>query len=164
MYSLLSLKLCSCFGVRKKRKKPGTNMKEVVESGSLAAFKIKKSVRFRQDGDVPKRVNPTPGLRPRAGGGVAQDTLDLGHKPSSTQVESSRVLQGGIKCRSRLKCKDRPVGRTQGAAWLWGSASVWNKQIFHTWLFLVAGMSASVPVRDAFRLFWCHWVKAAARF
>lgn len=111
MYSLLSLKLCSCFGVRKKRKKPGTNMKEVVESGSLAAFKIKKSVRFRQDGDAPRRGNPTPGLRPRAGGGgVAKDTLDLGHKPSSTQVESNRVLQGGIKCRSGLKCKDGPVG------------------------------------------------------
>lgn len=86
-------------------------MKEVVESGSLAAFKIKKSVRFRQDGDVAKRGNPTPGLRPRAGGGVARDALDLGHKPSSTQVESNRVLQGGIKCRSRLKRKDGSVGR-----------------------------------------------------
>lgn len=111
MYSLLSLKLCSCFGVRKKRKKPGTNMKEVVESGSLAAFKIKKSVRFRQDGDVAKRGNPTPGLRPRAGGGVARDALDLGHKPSRTQAESNRVLQGGIKCRSRLKREDGSVGR-----------------------------------------------------
>lgn len=111
MYSLLSLKLCSCFGVRKKRKKPGTNMKEVVESGSLAAFKIKKSVRFRHDNDVPKRVNPTAGFRPGASGEVAGDTLDLGHKPGITQVESSRVRQEGIKCRSRLKCKDGPVGR-----------------------------------------------------
>lgn len=80
-------------------------MKEVVESGSLAAFKIKKSVRFRQDDDAPKRANATAGAS-------REDTLALGHKPSIAQVESNRVLEEGFKCRSRLKCKDGPVGRT----------------------------------------------------
>lgn len=80
-------------------------MKEVVESGSLAAFKIKKSVRFRQEDDL----NPTPGRRP---GASREDALALGNKPSIGQVESNRVLKEGIKCRSRLKCKDGPVGRT----------------------------------------------------
>lgn len=84
-------------------------MKEVVESGSLAAFKIKKSVRFRQDDDAPKRANATPGRRP---GASREDTLALGHKPSIAQVESNRVLEEGFKCRSRLKCKDGPGGRT----------------------------------------------------
>lgn len=103
METLLSLTLCSCFGVRKKRKKPGTNMKEVVESGALAAFKIKKSVRFRQD----------EGVRTRAGG----------HGPSAARVEPNRVLKKGIKCRSRLKGKDGPGGPVD-PRWLWGSASV----------------------------------------
>lgn len=111
MYSLLSLKLCSCFGVRKKRKKPGTNMREVVESGSLAAFKIKKSVRFRQDCGVSEAVSPLADLLTGASGEVTEDTLASGHQPSVTQVEPNRVLKEGIKCRSWLKCKDRPGGR-----------------------------------------------------
>lgn len=109
MYSLLSLKLCSCFGVRKKRKKPGTNMREVVESGSLAAFKIKKSVRFRQDNGVSKAASPD--LQTGASGQVTEDPLAWGHQPSITQLEPNRVLEERIKCRSWLKCKDRPGGR-----------------------------------------------------
>lgn len=54
MLTLSALELCSCFGVRKKRKKPGTNMKEVLQSGSLAAFKIRKAVRFKQEEDQPQ--------------------------------------------------------------------------------------------------------------
>lgn len=111
MYSLFSLKLCSCFGFCKKRKKPGTNMREVVESGSLAAFKIKKSVRFRQDGGVSEAVSPLADLQTGADGGVTEDTLATGHQLSVAQVEPNRVLQEGIKCRSWLKCNDRPRER-----------------------------------------------------
>lgn len=111
MYSLLSLKLCSCFGVRKKRKKPGTNMREVVESGSLAAFKIKKSVRFRLGKGVSKAECPLADLQAGASREVTEDPLALGHQPSTTQVEPNRVLEERIKCRSWLKRKDRPGGR-----------------------------------------------------
>lgn len=59
MLNLYALQLCSCFRVRKKRKKPGTNMREVFQSGSLAAFKIRKAVRFQQEEDQLQR-NTTP--------------------------------------------------------------------------------------------------------
>lgn len=114
MYSLLSLKLCSCFGVRKKRKKPGTNMREVAESGSLAAFRIKKSVRFRPD--VSEAASPRAHRETRASGGVTEDALARGHRPSVTRAEPNRVLEEGIKCRSWLKCKDGPGGRMDPAA------------------------------------------------
>lgn len=81
-------------------------MREVVESGSLAAFKIKKSVRFRQDD-----VSPLADLQAGASVEVTEDPLAQGHQPSVTQVEPNRILEEGIKCRSWLKCKDRPGRR-----------------------------------------------------
>lgn len=154
MYSLFSLKLCSCFRVRKKRKKPGTNMREVVESGSLAAFKIKKSVRFRQDDGVSEAVSPMANLQTETGGEVGEDTLALGHQPSITQVEPNRVLEEGIKCRSWLKCKDRPRGRMdlQCCVALGKWKRMKNKQTFHTWLFLGAELRPCASVWLAFRL------------
>lgn len=86
-------------------------MREVVESGSLAAFKIKRSVRFRQDDNVSEARSPLADLQTRASEEVTEDTLASCHQPSITQVEPNRVLQEGFKCRSWLKCKDRPGGR-----------------------------------------------------
>lgn len=54
MLTIFALQLCSCFGVPRRRKKPGTNMREVFQSGSLAAFKIRKAVRFKQEEDRPQ--------------------------------------------------------------------------------------------------------------
>lgn len=107
MFTLFSLKLCSCFGVGRKRKKPGTNMKEVFKSGSLASFKIKKVVRFKQDEDILQSNHQT---------GSDEDVKEgnstaPSHKPKVIRgVKSNIVLVEGIKCRSQLKCKDKPGG------------------------------------------------------
>lgn len=111
MLSLFSLKLFSCFGVSKKRKRPGTNMKEVFQSGSLAPFKIKKAVRFKQDEDVAK-TNVTDHLQPESIEGAKEDASSApSHKPKVIQgVNPDTVLVDGTKCRSQLKCKGRPGG------------------------------------------------------
>ena len=48
MFSLLPLSLCGCFGSRKRRNKPGTNMKEVHQSGSLAPLSKPDEVKVRK--------------------------------------------------------------------------------------------------------------------
>lgn len=107
MFTLFFLKLCPCFGVGKKRKKPGTNMKEVFQSGSLASFKIKKAVRFKQDEDILKTNHQT-----GSNEDVKEDNSAApSHKPKVVQgVKPNIVPVERIKCRSQLKCKDKPGG------------------------------------------------------
>lgn len=109
MFALFALKLCSCFGVRKKRKKPSTNMKEVFQSGSLASLRIKKTVRFKEDEDS-LWPNATP-LYQTNEDVKEDDSSAPSHKPKVVQgVAPDAVLVEGIKCRSQLKCEDRPGG------------------------------------------------------
>lgn len=109
MFALFSLKLCACFGVRKKRRKPGTNMKEVFQSGSLASLKRKKTVRFKEDGDG---LGKDAKLLHQSGSNDKQDNSPApSYKPKVVQgVKPDIVLVEGIKCRSQLKCKARPGG------------------------------------------------------
>lgn len=141
MFSLFSLKLCGCFGVRKKRRKPGTNLKEVYQSGSLASFKTKKTVRFK-----PQEERLTKDAKAHHQTGSDEDVKQ---DPSSAPSQKPNVIQGvkpnivlveGIKCRSQLKCKARPGGYVgPGCSIALGERKLGNKQIFHTWLFLEAG-------------------------
>lgn len=111
MFALFPLKLCGCFGVRKKRRKPGNNMKEVFQSGSLASFELKKVLRFKQDKDVVKKNTK---LHRQTGSDedVKQDNSSApSHKPKVIQgVKPAIVLVEEIKCRSQLKCEARPGG------------------------------------------------------
>lgn len=113
MFTLLSLKLCGCFGVRKKKRKPATSMKVAYQSGPHSSVKIKKKkkVTFKQDEDILKKKAK---LHHRAG-----SNEDVKHDDSSTSSHELKVVQGvkpnavlveGIKCRSQLKCKARPGG------------------------------------------------------
>lgn len=111
MFTLFCLKLCGCFGIRKKRRKPGTNMKEVFQSGALESFKLKKAVRFKQDENT---LVKNALLRNRTGykDDIKQDPSSaLSHEPKGVQgVKPIVVLVEGIQCRSQLKCNARPVG------------------------------------------------------
>lgn len=111
MFTLFSLKLCGCFGARKQRKRPGTNMKELLQSGSLASFKIKKAVRFKPEVDI-LTENATLQHQTGSNEDVKQDDSSApSHKPKVVQgVKPNVVLVEGIKCRSQLKCKARPGG------------------------------------------------------
>lgn len=84
-------------------------MKEVLRSGSLAPFKLKKVVRFKQDED---RLMKNASLRLQTGSNedVKQDdSLAPSYKPKVVEgVKPNVVLVEGIKCRSQLKCKARP--------------------------------------------------------
>lgn len=96
-----------CFGVHKKRKKPGNNMKEVFESGSLEPFKPREEVELRQDEVTP--LNNATGSNED----VKQNepSSACSEKPEDVQeVKTGTVLVEGIKCRSQLKCKARPGG------------------------------------------------------
>lgn len=84
-------------------------MKEVFQSGSLASFKIKNAVRFKQDEDILK-TNAT--LHHQTGSNEdaeEDDSSAPSHKPKVVQgVKPNTVLVEGTKCRSQLKCKGRP--------------------------------------------------------
>lgn len=54
MLTIFALQLCPCFGVDRKKKKPGTNMREVFQAGSLATFTIRKNVTFKPEEDQPQ--------------------------------------------------------------------------------------------------------------
>lgn len=113
-------------------------MKEVLKSGSLASFKIKKVVRFKQDEDILQSNYQT---------GADEDVKEgnstaPSHKPKVIRgVKPNVVLVEGVKCRSQLKCKDKPGGYVGlGCSVALGEHTRRNKQIFHTWLFLDAGL------------------------
>lgn len=87
-------------------------MKDVFEAGSLASFKIKKAVRFKQDEEI---IVKNAKLQHQTGTNedVKQDDSSAAHshKPKVVQgVKPNIVLVEGIKCRSQLKCKARPGG------------------------------------------------------
>lgn len=79
-------------------------MKEVLQSGSLAPFKLQKVVRFKQDENA--------NLRHQTGSNEdvkRDDSLAPSYKPKVVEgVKPNVVLVEGIKCRSQLKCKARP--------------------------------------------------------
>lgn len=111
MFTLFCLKLCGCFGISKKRRKPGTNMREVFESGALLSFNFKKTVRFKQDEDTFMK-NAILCKQTETKDDVKQDPSSApSHEPKVIQgVKPNVVLVEGIKCRSQLKCKARPGG------------------------------------------------------
>lgn len=84
-------------------------MKEVFQAGSLASFRIKKAVRFRQEEDV---LTKNAKLHHQTGSNedVKQDSSSApSHKAKVVQgVKPNIVLVEGIKCRSQ--CKARPGG------------------------------------------------------
>lgn len=88
-------------------------MKEVFESGSLASFKIKKNVRFKQHDDIIILKNAKLQHQTGTNEDVKQDDSSAApsHKPKVVQgVKPNIVLVEGIKCRSQLKCRGRPGG------------------------------------------------------
>lgn len=100
MFTVLSLKLCGCFGVRKKKRKLGTS-----QAGPHTSVMTKKKVTFKQDEDILKKKAKLHWIH-RAG-----SSEDVKHDDSSTSSHEPKVVRGvkpdavlvdGIKCRSQL--------------------------------------------------------------
>lgn len=70
-------------------------MKEVFQSGSLAAFKIKKAVRFKQDVD---ELEMTRSTLDHLTGSNGDNCSALCHKPEDVQWVKPIIVEG-IKCR-----------------------------------------------------------------